>query len=116
MTYRLFIDDERFPPGNLTEWIIARSLTDVKRVISALGWPAFISFDHDLGENEPSGKEIANWIVTCDQDSHVLAADFDFTVHSMNGPGAQNIEHYLRQYLALRGCFVVLSLKEEDTK
>lgn len=104
MTYKLFIDDERYPADNCdpAEWVIARSFADVKRVISVHGWPLFISFDHDLGEREPSGKDIANWIVDCDMNSNVLDKEFSFTVHSQNPVGAQNIEMFLGQYLGMR--------------
>lgn len=101
MSYKLFIDDERFPfvPD---QWVIARSMFDVQLVIAKHGWPSFISFDHDLGEGQPSGKDIANWIVESDLSDNVLPDDFEFTVHSMNPVGGNNISGLLRQYLTVR--------------
>lgn len=56
MTYRLFIDDERFPSNDGNKWKIARNYRDVKLHFFGYGSPSFISFDHDLG----SGMK--NWI------------------------------------------------------
>jgi hypothetical protein len=98
--YKLFIDDEREPPTG--SWITARSFADVKRIICALGWPTFVSFDHDLGEGQPSGKHIANWLVDCDLAHRVLPADFGFTVHSQNPVGAANIALLLTPYFNQR--------------
>jgi hypothetical protein len=97
----MFIDDERMPPEGM-KWVIARSFHDVKRIISQFGWPQFISFDHDLGDGEPSGKDIANWMVEKDIDSAVFGPNFKWTVHSQNPVGAKNISSLLSQYLETR--------------
>tara|TARA_R110000851_G_scaffold32177_1_gene86533 strand:- start:722 stop:943 length:222 start_codon:yes stop_codon:yes gene_type:complete len=66
--------------------------------------PHFISFDHDLGADTPTGYDITKFLVELDLDAHqtLLPADFDFYVHSQNPPGAANIEGLLRPYLAAR--------------
>jgi hypothetical protein len=63
MPYNLFIDDERFPADNGKDWIIARTLDDVKEIVEQRGLPLEISWDHDLGENQPTGFDIAKWMV-----------------------------------------------------
>ena len=90
MSYRLFIDDERFPVGN--GWIIARGFTEAKIIVSLDGIPDYISFDHDLGLDSQTGADFANWLI-----DHILInellfpASFDYYVHSQNPIGAENI-------------------------
>jgi len=63
MTYSLFLDDERFPPNDGKNWEIARNFDDVLKLISTFGAPSYISFDHDLGEDEINGHEIVKkWL------------------------------------------------------
>lgn len=40
MTYRMFIDDERFPIGD--DWVICCTLGQVKEYISSSGFPTFM--------------------------------------------------------------------------
>jgi hypothetical protein len=104
--YSLFIDDERYPPsGDRRVWHIARHLEDVMMCLRIHGMPHYISFDHDLGEDTPTGHEIAKFLVDLDMDAEEdfrLPADFDFYVHSQNPVGAANIEGLMRQYLSVR--------------
>lgn len=101
--YRMFIDDERFPPGNPDDWVICRTMLEVQVVIDHEGMPSFISFDHDLGGDNASGMDIAKWIVESDLNKEISIPDgFDFYVHSQNPNGAGNIEGLLRQYLRVR--------------
>jgi hypothetical protein len=97
--YKLFIDDERFPPDDSTSWLIARSMDEVQAIFQSHGAPSFISFDHDLGDKVPSGHDITKWIVEQDMDHNILPDDFHFYVHSQNPVGVQNIEGYLNGYL-----------------
>lgn len=52
MTYNLFIDDYRKPNDVVScldrEWVIARSAEQVSKIVSEMGMPDFISFDHDM--------------------------------------------------------------------
>lgn len=100
--YKLFVDDERFPPNDGEFWIIARTITEVQSAIQHNGFPKFISWDHDLGEDQPSGYDIAKWIVEEDLNDSIIPDDFDFYVHSQNPIGAGNIEGLLRQYLQVK--------------
>lgn len=105
MTWNLFIDDERFPPDDGREWIICRNKM---QVISAIfdhkqTVANYISFDHDLGENEPTGYDIAKWIVEMDMDGVIIIpSNFQYFVHSQNPIGKKNIETYLDNYLKVK--------------
>lgn len=102
MTYKLFIDDERFPVV-IEDWKIARTIRDVQAIIDEFGVPSFISFDHDLGANEPSGMDITKMLVEMDMDGKIdLDQNFAFYVHSQNGPGTANINSYLSNYLKVK--------------
>lgn len=102
--YSLFVDDERFPPekNQVGEWIIARTMDEVKKIISEKGFPDFISFDHDLGDNQPTGYDIAKYLVELDMDNNVMPDNFSFYVHSQNPIGAKNIQSYLDSYLKIK--------------
>ena len=122
MCYNLFIDDERLPRDvtwasplirarYITQpWVLARNIIDVMDIIRWSGFPQFISFDHDLGENQPTGHDIAKWLVSQDMieqdwedmEDYSFPKDFDFYVHSQNPVGKKNIEGYLGQYLQFR--------------
>ena len=112
MTWNLFIDDERYPSnviwGNETfyaqfPWTIARNMAQVQSLIKTYGFPDFISFDHDLTTNEPSGKDIANWLIEGDIDGiHRIPYSFQYFVHSRNPVGKANIESLLNSYLEQR--------------
>lgn len=47
MTYRLFIDDERFPVT--PDWFVARNSFQAIKALELYGMPQEIAFDHDLG-------------------------------------------------------------------
>ncbi len=103
MPYRLFLDDERYPPDN-GPWTVIRSVSEFKQIITVLGPPSFISFDHDLGDDVPTGMDAVKWLIETDIDSGgtFLPKNFNFTVHSMNPVGAQNIKSILTNYLEFR--------------
>lgn len=98
-SYLLFLDDERFPQGYLPLWTIARSVAEAQEIIAQQGYPSFVSFDHDLGADVPTGMDFARWLVEQDLDHNVLPADFDFVVHSANIVGGANIENFMINYL-----------------
>ena len=108
MTWNLFIDDERYPTdvtwGNEEfyskfPWTIARTLNEVQHLVSLNGFPKFISFDHDLGTGEPTGHDIAKWLVNYDLDNNNMPDNFKYFVHSRNPVGKANIEGLLTSYL-----------------
>ena len=102
--YKLFIDDERFPPDDGENWHLARSKGQVIDTLEKHGCPVFISWDHDLGDNTASGHDIAWMLVNTDLEleGKFIPANFDFYVHSQNPVGAQNIENLLRGYLKFK--------------
>lgn len=100
MSYSLFLDDERFPPRDDKFWVICRTMKEAQKTVEIMGWPIHISFDHDLGDDQPTGKDFANWVVEQDLEHSVLRSGFTFYVHSQNPVGAKNICSMLEQYLA----------------
>ena len=104
--YSLFIDDERKPPYNDgRNWIIARNFDDVMMCFRIHGMPGYISFDHDLGENERTGFDIAKFLVELDMDAEPdfqIPEEFEYYVHSQNPIGKANIEGLLDNYLEHR--------------
>jgi hypothetical protein len=101
---KLFLDDERFPPGSDEGWIVVRSMREAVDYMEANGCPSYWSFDHDLGDNEPTGYDLVNWIIERDLDAEgkFIPIDFDFYVHSQNPTGRDNINFKLRPYLDQR--------------
>lgn len=95
MTWRLFLDDERFPSSiwREDEWFIARTANDAVQHILANGIPRDISFDHDLGEDQATGADFVHWMIEHMLDEGLkFPANFSFYVHSMNPIGAVNIQ------------------------
>lgn len=107
MRYSLFLDDVReisdiYPNYNPNEWVLCRGIYEAFGRIS-IGWPVFISFDHDLGEGGTTGMDLAKYIVRRDMDHGEMPDDFGFAVHSANPVGADNIRSYLNSYLRSKG-------------
>lgn len=99
--YRMFLDDERKPPIKRGEvWIVVRSTAEAVAYVERHGMPAFISFDHDLGENVPTGFDFAKWLVNRHLDEiEAFPSSFKYEVHSANPPGAANIRGLLENFL-----------------
>lgn len=110
MRWQLFIDDNRsihevkWVPHNIIEsyrkdnWLQARNILEVRELIFKFGMPCFVSFDHDLGKNEPSGYDIAKELVELDSLGYEFPEEFSFIVHSKNPVGKINIETYMNNY------------------
>jgi len=119
MTYKLFLDDERWPEQ--VSWVplptnwrghykIVRDYNDFVRVITKYGLPEFITFDHDLAPEhyregfagaapkydeykEKTGYHCAEWLV-----HYCIKHDLNlppFQVHSMSPVGRENIRRAL---------------------
>lgn len=103
MKWKLYLDDIRTPSD--PTFMIARTVNDAQKIIHLLGVPTFISFDHDLGIDDEgnlllSGYDFAKWLVEMDMEKiFTLDENFDFTVHSQNPVGAENIRAYLKNYM-----------------
>ena len=99
--YNLFLDDIRTPKNG--DWTIARSFAEAVSIVEKHGYPAHVSFDHDLGDNVPTGMDFAKWLVEQDLDNQNMPEDFDYTVHSANPPGRENIKGLMHGYLKSKG-------------
>lgn len=118
MSYKLFLDDVRFPSDvkwvqlPLGSWLIVRNYYEFVKIIDKKGLPTHISFDHDLslehvsfcepGGGLASGKKIpyesyrektgydcAKWFLQkCREENWRLPV---ITVHSLNPVGRENI-------------------------
>jgi hypothetical protein len=102
MTYKLYLDDVRNPttPG---PWVVARSFVEATEYVLRHGYPLYVSFDHDLGdETAYTGYHFALWLVNLDMDEGSMPHDFAFNVHSANTVGAANINGLLTKYIAMR--------------
>lgn len=102
MRYKLFLDDERYPPASgHDDWKIARNMHDAVWYVKTYGLPYYISFDHDLGNQfNLSGMDFTRWF--CDHildNSLDLPDDFTYYVHSQNPVGAKNIDSYMANFL-----------------
>lgn len=98
MTYRMFIDDERLPFEE--DFVVVRNMAEAKRTIDVLGFPGYVSFDHDLGENQPTGYDFVKWLIEKDQDVDwwYYPSRFEWFVHSQNPVGKENIEKFINNY------------------
>lgn len=93
--YKMFIDDERFPVDD--SFIIVRNSSQAIEYVMSHGIPSFISFDHDLGENDTSIIFI-NWLINHILDNEIIPT-FEFYVHSQNPIGVENIKGKLNPFL-----------------
>lgn len=94
--YKIFIDDVRTPnmvfSGEETEgWTVCKSSQEAINLVQANGYlPQSIAFDHDLGGEDTSIKFIV-WMVNAHLDERIKGKVPDFSVHSDNPCGKQNI-------------------------
>lgn len=102
LTCALFIDDERKPANDGRRWRIARTVQQVEEVLCLYGPPVCISFDHDLGAQEPTVHAILKAMVEGDMGKRE-GSGFDaglhptpgFHVHSQNPIGKTIINRLL---------------------
>lgn len=121
MSYNLFLDDVRCPSGAYVytcneifkdkEWIIVRSYEEFVEYIEVNGQPDFISYDHDLADihydpmtqresfeyHEMTGLECTKWYIDYCIENDIRPCEY--FVHSANPVGANNIRHYINNYL-----------------
>ena len=88
----LYLDDLRPTPEGFER---VYSYEEFVAYLQHYGMPRFISFDHDLGE-EFSGYDCAKYLV--DYCLYRLLPLPDFTVHSQNPVGKENIERLLNNF------------------
>lgn len=100
--WTLFLDDERMPPDSMTAKpgvMIARAMDWAQTAVHMYGVPKFISFDHDLGDNQPTGYDFVRWLADHIMDHDIPYEEFDWYVHSQNPVGAENINRFLTNFL-----------------
>jgi hypothetical protein len=101
---RVYLDDERIPRFLSNFDRICRNYAEMLNIFHFYGCPSYISFDHDLGEDEPTGYDVAKAMIEKDMDEGgaFIPKDFKFHVHSANPVGARNINLLLLNYLRKR--------------
>lgn len=94
--YKLFLDDVRtvnmvFSGEDMEGWTICRSSQEAIELVMSYGYlPDSIAFDHDLGGEDTSVKFIL-WMVNAHLDERIKGKVPEFSVHSDNPPGKENI-------------------------
>lgn len=83
---------------HLGDWVIAKNYQEAIEAINALGFPSFVSFDHDIASKE-TGVDVAKYLIDIDLDTGAMPEDFGFEVHSANPVGRRNIIMLLENYL-----------------
>lgn len=96
--WNMFIDDERYPADDGLSWVVVRTVEEaIEEVIERKSIPDFISFDHDLGQDQATGFDFVKWIVDCVvNERYALPPKFDYYIHSQNPIGKENIDGLLR--------------------
>lgn len=89
---KLYVDDLRPTPE---DYFRVYNVDEFIAYIMAYGVPGFISFDHDLGEGG-TGYDCAKFLVEYCLDIGV--SHINFTVHSQNPVGKENIEKLLNNF------------------
>lgn len=100
MTYRLFIDDERMPPDDGNQWVIARTSGEAIDILHERGVPSFISFDHDLGGDDKAIPYVHALFDYVMDHRTVMPSGFAYYVHSQNPIGAGNIQGKMEGFIA----------------
>jgi len=94
-SWRLYLDDIRTPKSN--DFVIVRSVDEAKQLIKQKGFPSYMSLDHDLGEDVPTGYDFVKWIVSEYMDKDL--PQFEFNIHSANPVGAENMRGLLNNFI-----------------
>lgn len=89
---KLYLDDLRPTPEDFQR---VYSYDEFVVFISLNGLPASISFDHDLGPGK-TGYDCAKFLVEYCLDHGIT--NINFSVHSQNPVGKENIEFLLRNF------------------
>ena len=85
------------PIGREVEVIWLKDYYQFKKWVSKNGLPDGICFDHDLGEDTPSGYECAKWLVNYCLDNKLTPPVW--SSQSANPVGKANINRLLRNFI-----------------
>lgn len=100
-TLFFFLDDVRNPPEDGNQWILARSVPELKRsILDRVDTGEMISaekivfsLDHDLGEGQETGYDYLKTIeFTVAQMGPPDNQEMEFRIHSANPVGRENME------------------------
>ena len=97
----VWLDDIRDPNnlevqkrfGSQPGMVWAKTVDDAIKLLEQ-GNVVFIDFDHDLGEENKDGYDLAKWIEQMAYENKLKP--FKWTVHSLNPSGAKMIEQAMR--------------------
>jgi hypothetical protein len=69
-----------------------------------LGFDIYDTNEHGIivmteESKDPSGYDFAKWLIEQDMNNQTMPKDFNFSVHSKNPVGAENIRSILTNYL-----------------
>ena len=96
---KLYIDDVRIAPKDyyLQAWTSQEAFIFVESFNKRI---EFISFDHDLGLlSQADGYDLVKALTKLDEEIDWITPTFDFTCHSANPVGRENINCWLNGYL-----------------
>lgn len=97
MTWKMFLDDERFPAGD--QYAIVRSSNKAIQAVQAAGMPITIAFDHDLGGDDTT-MVFLNWLTEEIIDGKLSFPEgFTYSIHSQNPIGAANIDGWMKNLI-----------------
>jgi len=94
MTYNLYLDDLRNPPAD-RDWLVCRSSQEALDRIVDIGMPSFISFDHDLGEDDTTMIFLRRLVNEVWDGQTVIP---DYQIHSANPVGVENIRSFMESW------------------
>lgn len=106
MKYTIFLDDERDPPIDMQNVIIARNYDSFIALLEVNDFPSHISFDYDLG-SEFTGYDCAKAFIEMWIDAYLYdVTDFPtYDIHSSirntkdNNDGMLNIDTLLQSFI-----------------
>ncbi len=99
MSYRLFLDDERDPPDDGQDWKIVRSVNEAMNFVFMHGFPAYVSFDNELGEIGCEGRDFAKWLIEEDIENGTMPDNFAWYAHTQNPIARDAIDGILSAYM-----------------
>jgi len=90
--FKLYLDDDMINRGPKTpgDWLRVQNYDEFVKIIEHIGIEKFghISFDNDLGENQPEGYDCAKWLVNT---KRYDLRNVEINVHSANPKAPDNI-------------------------
>lgn len=102
-TYALYLDDIRQPPSSEDDWVLCRTVADMRDLIESRGLPRLISFDYELGRTDPGrcGADavqcLINWIMAMETgaETPVEARKIEVRLHTSSSYGAAHMARLL---------------------